>query len=122
MHLMIRILAAIAAPVLLSAVVAAGSMRATGRKVSPEVQMAGAAKAFLASLKSEQAASATFPFNSEERLNWHYIPRARKGLPFKEMTTDQRQTAANLLHTGLSQKGYHKVETIRSLENVLKVI
>jgi len=44
---------------------------------SPSI-MTQAARHFLASLSPEQQAKATFPFQSEERLNWHFIPRERK--------------------------------------------
>src|SRR4051812_3157597 len=43
-------------------------------------RMATAADRFLSSLDSSQVAEATFPFDSPERINWHFIPRPRKGL------------------------------------------
>jgi hypothetical protein len=51
-----------------------------------DAQMAEFANAFLGSLKEEQRAKAVFKFEDEERENWHFIPRERKGLPMKEMT------------------------------------
>src|SRR5687767_11210926 len=56
------------------------------------VEMSRAANAFLAALTPEQKAKAAFTFESEAkgaRLDWHYIPRDRKGLPLKEMTEPQ---------------------------------
>jgi hypothetical protein len=85
--------------------------------------MAKAASAFLAALNPEQKAQATFPFESEsksERLNWHFIPKERKGLPIKALTEPQRSLAKTLLKTGLSDDGYQKAETIQGLENVLR--
>jgi hypothetical protein len=82
--------------------------------------MADAAKAFLASLTPEQRARATFQFQDEERLNWHYIPRVRKGLPLKDMTEEQKHLAHALLAAGLSQRGYIKTITIMSLDEVLR--
>lgn len=82
--------------------------------------MSDAAKAFLASLTPEQRAAATFQFQDEERLNWHYIPRVRKGLPLRDMTGEQKQLAHALLAAGLSQRGYIKTSTIMSLDEVLK--
>ncbi|MEO6787752.1 MAG: DUF3500 domain-containing protein [Chthoniobacteraceae bacterium] len=87
------------------------------------VEMAKAANAFLSSLTPEQKAHATFPFESDakgERVNWHFIPRVRKGLPLKDMTDAQRTLARALLKTGLSDDGYKKAETIQSLENILR--
>lgn len=82
--------------------------------------MSETARAFLASLTPEQRAKATFDFANEERLNWHFIPRERKGLAIKEMSTAQRHLAGALLSAGLSQQGYIKASTIMSLEDVLK--
>ncbi|PYT29811.1 MAG: hypothetical protein DMG57_10450 [Acidobacteria bacterium] len=84
--------------------------------------MTQAARHFLASLTPEQQAKATFPFRSEERLNWHFIPRERKGLPLLDMTPPQRDLAHALLAAGLSQRGYIKAVTIMSLEDVLRIL
>jgi hypothetical protein len=82
--------------------------------------MSGAASAFLASLTPDQRTKATFTFDSPDRFDFHFIPRARKGLPLKEMTEAQREKAHVLLKTGLSQRGYATAATIISLENVLR--
>ena len=55
--------------------------------------MADAATEFLASLSPEQRQLAVFPFESEERLHWNFIPTEtfpRNGLTVKEMTEVQR--------------------------------
>lgn len=83
-------------------------------------EMAEAATHFLDALSPEQKAQAIFEVSSEERLNWHFIPRARKGLAFKQLTPAQRNLAHGLLATGLSQRGYLKATTIMSLEDILK--
>ena len=82
-------------------------------------QMSAIAKVFLAALTPEQKAKACFEFGAEERENWHFIPRERKGLPLKEMTPQQRLLAHALLNTGLSFRGSAKAVTIMSLEEVL---
>lgn len=84
--------------------------------------MSDAAKAFLASLDPEQRARATFQFQDEERFDWHYIPKERKGLPLKEMTSAQRALAHALLAAGLSQRGYIKAVSIMSLDDILRVM
>jgi hypothetical protein len=81
--------------------------------------MAQAATNFLASLNAEQRSKAVFELKDEERVNWHFIPRQRKGLPFKEMTEPQQKLAKSLLSSGLSTHGLQKAETIMSLEKVL---
>jgi hypothetical protein len=88
---------------------------------SPSV-MTDAAKHFLASLPPDQKARATFAFTDEERFNWHFIPRVRKGLAFREMAPGPRQLAHALLAAGLSQQGVIKADTVMSLDQVLKEI
>lgn len=78
------------------------------------------AKNLLVSLTPEQKAKATFKFDDDERMNWHYIPRERKGLPLREMTPWQKHLAHALLSSGLGQRGYIKAATIMSLEDVLR--
>ena len=95
------------------------------RAHSPAEDMAGAAKNFVTALTPEQRDKAVIEFKNEERFNWHYIPRARKGLPFKEMTPPQRQLAHALLLSALSTQGYTKTtniiltveQALRELEN-----
>jgi hypothetical protein len=86
----------------------------------PERDMADAAKALLSTLDADQLAKLRWPFDSEERFNWHFVPRARQGLPLKDMNDRQRRAAFALLEAGLSAKGYTKVEAIRSLEDILR--
>lgn len=82
--------------------------------------MATAAGRVLDALSPEQLAQAGFDFDSPERLNWHFIPRERKGLSIKAMTPAQRALTFGLLRTGLGADGYLKATTIMSLEQVLK--
>jgi hypothetical protein len=78
------------------------------------------ANRFLAALGSAQRAKARFQFEDDERMNWHFIPKERKGLPLREMTPYQKHLASALLSAGLSQTGYVKAVTIMSLEDVLR--
>jgi hypothetical protein len=82
-------------------------------------QMAEVATLLLSVLTPEQKAKATFGFDDEERINWHFIPRERKGLPLKQMTPQQELLAHALLNTGLGFRGAAKAATIMSLEEVL---
>jgi hypothetical protein len=84
--------------------------------------MTDAAKAFLASLTPQQRAQATFQFQDDERFDWHYIPKPRKGLALRDMTSEQKQLAHALLAAGLSQQGYIKAVSIMSLDEVLKLL
>lgn len=103
------------------AVLCTAAVAVNAQKGQPRT-MEAAAKEFLATLDSTQKSRAVFPFNSDERLNWHFIPRARKGLPLKDMNPAQQQAALKLLRVSLSQSGYDKAATIRELEKILKVV
>ena len=82
-------------------------------------RMAEAASTFLASLTPDQRGRAVFAVDADERLNWHYIPRERQGLPFKELDGSQQKLAHALLSSGLSRHGYAKAVSIMALETVL---
>jgi hypothetical protein len=85
-------------------------------------KMAVAADRFLDSLTKDQSGKAVFDFDSPERLNWHFIPRERKGILIKELTPEQRALAFGLISTGAGGGGYLKATTIMSLEEVLREI
>lgn len=106
------------------AVTAALATQAIGAPRDPtkRPKMYQAAADFLATLDAEQKQKAQLAFNSDERMNWHYIPKERKGLHYKAMTSAQQEAAHALLLVGLSQTGYKKIEAIRQLELVLKAM
>lgn len=83
-------------------------------------EMSDAAEAFLGSLSADQRAAARFSVGDDERLNWHFIPRERRGLPLRDMDERQRELVRALLRTGLSPQGIRKVDHIISLELVLR--
>ncbi len=77
---------------------------------------------FLSTLNELQRNNGQFDFTDEERLNWHFIPRTRQGVPLKSMDATQRQAARDLLQTFFSPAGFAKTEAVRGLENVLAEI
>ncbi len=81
-----------------------------------------AANALLESLGDEQEKIAAFDYASEERFNWHFIPRERKGVPLKDLKEDQRAKVTALLQASLSEAGAKKAEEIRGLEDILRGI
>ena len=85
-------------------------------------EMADAANNFVSALTSDQRAKAIYEFKDDERFDWHFIPKPRKGLPLKEMTPPQRPLAHALLSSGLSHQGYARAATIMSLEQILSEI
>src|SRR5438132_12734403 len=84
--------------------------------------MRAVAVAFLRSLTPEQRRRAAFGMESPERLDWHYVPRERAGLPLKAMDDRQRAAAQALLRAVLSDAGYRKATDIMRLETVLRAI
>src|SRR5947209_6542521 len=84
--------------------------------------MADAANAFLVSLFADQKATATYAFDDDQRFDWHFIPKLRKGLSFGSMKPYQAKLATALMAAGLSQQGLIKAETIMSLDEVLLIM
>jgi len=99
---------------------ALGLLTAAYERTQTSSMLVDAAKAYLASLKPPQRAQTTIPFDSEERMNFHYTPVPRKGLALREMNSEQRHLAEALLSAGLSAQGVIKAHTIMSLDQVLK--
>ncbi|HCE02728.1 MAG TPA: hypothetical protein DEQ98_05755 [Acidobacteria bacterium] len=101
------------------ALVLLGTIAFTQQTPDPATGMTTAAIKFLDTLSDEQERAARFPFDGEDRFDWHFIPRERKGVPLKTMTATQRSAALDLLRTALSEDGFTKAESIRQLEQIL---
>jgi Protein of unknown function (DUF3500) len=91
-----------------------------GQESETALRMAEAAMNFLDAFTAEERTKIVFPVESEERKNWHYVPRERKGIPWKEMNGSQRKLAHALIAGGLSRTGYTKAMSIMALESILK--
>ena len=113
---------------LLHGAAAAAGALARGRSARAEVPdagrlaMASATSAFLGALDARQRRRAVFAFGDAERMNWHYVPRRRDGLPFKDMAPAARTLAHGLMKTSLSAAGYAKAINVIELEEVLRQI
>lgn len=81
--------------------------------------MLTAARNFLDSLEGDQQRRVLFPLGDPERFNWNYMPGPRRGVPLREMTEAQRQSALALLKSALSRQGYEKATGIMALELIL---
>lgn len=102
-----------------------GAVVLWGEEVKTEpsgVAMTKAAQKFLATLSPAKQKKATFGYNDSERLNWHFIPRERKGLPLRELEGDALRAANELISSGLSKTGYDQALNIMSLEDVLYLL
>jgi hypothetical protein len=101
---------------------ALGGMGAAGNDsdaAHTAMAMAKASNNFLKSLFPQLRTLAALGFSGDQREDWHYIPKARKGVPYKRLDKSQTQLANVLLRTGLSEEGYQKASTIMSLEPIL---
>ncbi len=82
--------------------------------------MARAAGNLLAALDEEQRSVAVLGFDVAERVDWHYIPKERKGLSMLDMSPAQHHLLHALLNASLSRTGHGKTATVMSLEAVLR--
>jgi len=81
------------------------------------------ANAFLKSLDKNQQLKVSFPFEEEERYNFHFVPRDnRKGISVNELNPSQKEAAMALMKSCLSNEGFRKAADIMQLEIVLKAI
>ncbi|QDT03177.1 hypothetical protein K227x_15590 [Rubripirellula lacrimiformis] len=103
-------------------VICVSAFAVAGLKVGdpPGMQMQSFAEAFVASLDSDQKAKAMLPYDSDARVDWHFIPKkTRKGLVLRDMDVAQRTAALRLVRAALSEAGYDKTNKIMINESVL---
>lgn len=86
----------------------------------PAPGMRAAAQNLLAALPQALQAQARHPFDDPGRFDWHYTPRSRGGVSFKDLDAEQSEAVHALLKTALSVPGYRKVVNIIELEIVLR--
>jgi hypothetical protein len=60
------------------------------------------------------------PFTDEARSEWHYTPRNRVGISWRDMNGAQRGAAVALMGTALSDPGLNKVRAVMALEIALR--
>ena len=90
--------------------------------VSRAQDAALAARSFLGLLDDNLKAKAQYGYGDDERFNWHFVPRERKGVPLKDLNKKQRDAAFYLLESSLSFQGYTKATSIMNNENMLRLI
>ena len=98
---------------------AAGFLGAAGHDKTSDT-MASAANNLLASLEADQRTTVMLDMGAAERVDWHFIPKERKGLSMLDMSPDQHHLLHALLSASLSRTGYGKTATVMSLEAVLR--
>ncbi len=100
----------------------AGTALAHLEAVSGGDAMTVSARKFLAALSQRQRAKALLDYETPKRVDWHFIPKNRKGVRIKDMTPPQRKAGDALLRSALSELGYGKANKIMALESVLRVL
>lgn len=108
------------AAALIAAAVVASFLSAWSRPPSPSERLAASTRDFLQTLTPEQRSMATFAMDSRQRQDWHFVPRTREGLSFKDMTDPQRAAVHQVLRDALSSRGYLKVTGVIALESILR--
>jgi hypothetical protein len=106
----------------LSILITIGAFLFLQRGYAQSASISSKANDFLQLLDETQAAKARYPFEDEERFNWHFVPRERNGIPFNDLNEKQRQAALALLKVSLSDQGFQKANNIMALENVLREV
>ena len=94
--------------------------RTTPLRSETAQETVAAAEEWLATLSADERKLALLPYESEKRVDWHFIPKdTRKGFPLRDMTDDQRDAAIGLLKSLVSESGFAKTKSIMALEGVL---
>lgn len=60
-----------------------------------------------------------FDMRSEERFNWHFFPKERKGVSLNDLDKEQEKQSKAFLGVGLSDMGLKKALGVITLESVL---
>lgn len=82
-------------------------------------RMTAAANAFLNTLDDSQRATASFPFEGDERYEWAYTPIDRNGLLTRDMTQEQHDAAMAMMDTAYSASAQKTARQIIALETIL---
>jgi len=90
---------------------------------SQEKDMVSVANHLISILDKDQKLKAVYPFETEERFNFHFVPKNdRKGISLNELNAAQKSAALLLLKACVSERGYQKANEIIQLETTLKAI
>jgi hypothetical protein len=90
------------------------------------VAVTGAPSASRAALELQQSTPAgdrkqlDQPFSDAARSDWHYVPRSRTGIAWRDMNARQREATSQLLRSALSDAGVAKVHAVMALEIALR--
>ncbi len=83
--------------------------------------LSGKANKFIELLDTAQRSKAVYPFDTEERYRYNFVPLDdRKGIEMNALNAAQQEAVMDLLSTSLSDETVKKIKAIRQLDNVLK--
>jgi hypothetical protein len=93
---------------------------ATVRASAAEPTPSAAALELITATAADARSRLLQPFTDAARSDWHYTPRQRSGIPWKEMAEAQRKATTALLRTALSAPGLDKIRAVMALEIALR--
>jgi hypothetical protein len=106
----------------MKAILAVLLLALAGTAFGQAAKMRTAVERVLAAMPEKSRAQAMRAFDDRDRTEWHYTPRSRNGISFKELDPGARDAVHALLRTALSGVGYRKATNIIELELVLREI
>ena len=115
-------------PILLLGLIAAlcGSTSSFGQSTAETLhaEMVKATQDYIATLSPGQRDSTLYTFDSDERMNFNFVPMPdkRKGVPLKQLSAEQRTAVHVMLQSVLSAEGYLKTTSILQLERILSIL
>ena len=86
----------------------------------PGASASAAARELLSATPASARSKLMQPFSDEARSDWHYTPRSRAGVAWRDMNAAQRAATTRLLRSALTDSGLDKVRAIMALEIALR--
>ena len=96
-----------------------GAMIGLPAVVSARDPMTNTALALLESIGPDGESDVLYPFDGDDRTDWHFTPRSRIGLSLDNLSAESRDLVFALLATALSEQGLRKAEGVIQLEGIL---
>jgi len=105
---------------MLAGAAAASLLPALRPAQAANVSAVAAADKLRAATPDAQRAELMQPFTDAARSDWHYTPRRRAGIAWRDMSDAQRAAATELLRSALTENGLDKVRAVMALEIALR--
>jgi hypothetical protein len=102
------------------AIVVAVLMSMTASANSQPISASTAALQLRDATPTRAQANLLHPFSLDARSDWHYTPRRRAGVAWRDMSQPQRDATTALLRSALTENGLDKVRAVMALEIALR--